>query len=212
MTAATARTWRVTADTRSTAASTRADADRAPSEHPPTPEEDCVVIGWGEARKHRQRLRSRAGRDVLIDLPRGSFLAHDDMLWSDEELALRVTRPPEPAVVVDFADNPGVEAFRSALLLGYAWGNQHAPLDMDATQVRVPLLVGEATAVKTLRDLGLVGRVCSTRIAARGWWTTSADHREGHSHDQGTTLGSVHAPASSDEQHHVHEHGSRSSP
>ena len=151
-------------------------------------EHDSVEVGWGHAAKHRQRLSTRAGRTIVIDLPRGSFLKHGDVLFSDENLKITVDRPAEPSLVVDFTQNTAAEHVRAALLLGYRLGNQHAPLDLDERTLRTPLFTGEQTARATLEAIGIVGSVESVQIAPYGWESTSADHREGHSHDRdGTT-------------------------
>jgi urease accessory protein len=76
---------------------------------------------------------------------------------------------------VPFADNASAEGVRRALLLGYMLGNQHAPLEVSASEVRTPLLTSESTARQVLSELGLTGEVRAVELAARGWTNTSAD-------------------------------------
>ncbi|GAA3508856.1 urease accessory protein UreE [Dietzia aurantiaca] len=162
-----------------------------------TREVDTVSIPWGDARKHRQLLTTATGRDVALALPRGTFLSEGDVVADDGTTIVVVTRPPEDAVVVDFADNTGTDAVRRALILGYVLGNQHAPLDVSVDRMRTPLMTGPETAEQMLRDLHLVGRVDRVPLAARGWTNTSADHH--HSHD--------HAHAHAHAHYHSHGHG-----
>jgi len=149
---------------------------------------DPVDVPWGNARKHRQALRTVGGRDVVVRLPRGSFLADGVVLADDGATVVAVRRPAEDAIVLPFADNSGPDAVRRALLLGYLLGNQHAPLEVSATELRTPLLTGPGTARKLLEDLHLHGRVEAVALAAQGWTSTSADHHgppapHGHDHD-----------------------------
>ncbi|SDF64052.1 urease accessory protein [Blastococcus aurantiacus] len=150
---------------------------------------DPVDVPWGDARKHRQALRTAGGRDVVVRLPRGSFLADGAVLVEDGATVVVVRRPAEDAIVLPFADNTGADAVRRALLLGYLLGNQHAPLEVSATELRTPLLTGPGTARKLLEDLHLHGRVDTVALAAHGWTNTSADH-----HGQSATHGHHHAP------------------
>jgi urease accessory protein len=137
---------------------------------------DPVDVPWGDARKHRQTVRTAGGRDVVLRLPRGSFLAEGAVVADDGATVVAVRRPPEDAIVLAFADNTGPDAVRRALLLGYLLGNQHAPLEVSATELRTPLLTGPGTARQLLHDLHLHGRVDAVALAAQGWTNTSADH------------------------------------
>lgn len=142
-----------------------------------------VDIGWGDARKHRQVVAAADGRDIEIRLERGSFLYDGAVLWDDGEEIGVVRRPAEDAIVLDFADNAGVDGVRGALLLGYWLGNQHAPLEVSDEQLRTPLFTGAQTALQTLQRLRLAGEVRAVELAAGGWTTTSADHHHHHHHD-----------------------------
>ncbi|MBO0681012.1 urease accessory protein UreE [Mycolicibacterium sp. S2-37] len=142
-----------------------------------------VDITWGDARKHRQVARAVDGRELEIRLPRGSFLFDGAVLADDGEEIVVVRRPVEDAVVVDFAENAGVDGVRGALLLGYWLGNQHAPLEVSEMQLRTPLFTGPATARETLERMGINGTVGRTALATQGWTNTSADHHHGHDHD-----------------------------
>ncbi|MGW0036335.1 urease accessory protein UreE [Gordonia sp. NPDC003376] len=163
-----------------------------------------VDITWGDARKHRQLVRSDAGHTVRIRLPRGSFLDDGAVLFDDGRLVVVVRRPAETSVVVDFADNAGEDGARRMLLLGYLLGNQHAPLDVTADRVATPLMTSVSAAEEVLASLEIAGRVGPAALARRGWSNTSADHH-GHSHDH--AHGHSHDGDHADHIHHDdHEH------
>ena len=141
-----------------------------------------VDITWGDARKHRQVAHTVGGRELEIRLPRGTFLFDGAVLADDGDEIVVVRRPAEEAMVLDFADNSGVDGVRGALLLGYWLGNQHAPLEVSEKELRTPLFTGPGTARDTLSRMGLDGDVRRVQLAARGWTNTSADHHHGHEH------------------------------
>ncbi len=137
-----------------------------------------VDIGWGDASKHRQRVTTDTGYEVMIVLPRGTFL-HDGAVISDDGAeVIVVRRPPEPAIRVRFADNTG----RALLMFGHVLGNQHAPVDVDDDGLTAPLFTSAHAAQHLLADLGLVGDVGDVAMARNGWSRTSADSHAGHHH------------------------------
>jgi urease accessory protein len=110
---------------------------------------DPLIVGWGDAKKHRRLVRTRAGRELALQLPRGTFLADGAVLHDDGHTVVVVRRPPEDAIVVDLTADldtaTGAEAVRRALLLGYQLGNQHAPVELAGTELRTPLMTGPGT-------------------------------------------------------------------
>ncbi|NDK90078.1 urease accessory protein UreE [Gordonia desulfuricans] len=164
-----------------------------------------VDIGWGDARKHRQLVRSDAGHSVRIRLPRGSFLADGAVLFDDGRLVVVVRRTAEPAVVVDFADNGGSDGARRMLLLGYLLGNQHAPLDVTADRVATPLMTSVGAAEEIVASLEITGRVEPAALARHGWSNTSADHHS-HSHDHAHSHDHSHDDSHSHDGAHPQPH------
>jgi urease accessory protein len=137
-----------------------------------------VDIGWGDASKHRQRVTTDAGSEVLIQLPRGTFL-HDGAVITDDGVdVVVVRRPPEPAIRIRFADNTG----RALLMFGHVLGNQHAPIDVDEDGLTAPLFTSAHAAEHLLSDMGVVGEVRDVMMARNGWSRTSADNNAGHHH------------------------------
>ncbi|WP_328306829.1 hypothetical protein [Actinomycetospora sp. NBC_00405] len=143
---------------------------------------DHLDVGWGDATKHRRLAATARGRTVALDLPRGTFLVDGAVLVDDGDVVVAVRRPAEDAIVIPLDELRGPEACRRALLLGHRLGNQHAPLEFVGTELRTPLVTGAPTAEAALAALGLPGGVRRVPLAARGWASTSADHREGHHH------------------------------
>lgn len=137
-----------------------------------------VDIGWGDASKHRQRVTTDSGFEVLIQLPRGSFLYDGAVISDDGVNIVVVRRPPEPAIRVRFADNTG----RALLMFGHMLGNQHAPVDVDEEGLTAPLFTSAHAAQHLLTDMGLVGEVGDVAMARNGWSRTSADNHAGHHH------------------------------
>ncbi|MET3861560.1 urease accessory protein [Dietzia sp. 2505] len=170
---------------------------------------DPVLVPWGDARKHRQVLTTVGGLQLSVTLPRGTFLADGAVIADDGTTIVAISRPAEQAVVVDFADNVGVDAVRRALVFGYVLGNQHAPLEVSADQLRTPLMTSAGTAEEMLRSLQLNGRVDTVALAANGWTNTSADHHHSHSHSHSHSQDNSHSH-SGGERHdsgHSHSHG-----
>lgn len=115
-----------------------------------------VHVSWDEASRRRLRRRASDGTDVAIDLDDGGYLADGQVLADDGERVLVVTRPAESALVIRFDPNlPPGRLLDQALMVGHAFGNQHAPLDIACFEVRVPLTTSEAVARATVDGLGL---------------------------------------------------------
>ena len=116
-------------------------------------------------------------------LPRGSFLADGAVIADDGEHVVVVRRPPEPAVTVRFAHNTGVDCARRLLVLGYIFGNQHAPIDLTDEAVAAPLFTSPEAAAALLADLGIEGSVRNVPLAPAGWARTSGDQSGGRHHN-----------------------------
>jgi urease accessory protein len=139
---------------------------------------DELPVTWAEAGRHRLRRQTAGGRDTAVDLPRGAFLADGAVLADDGDEIIVVARTPEPALVIDLsgAEDP----LRSAALIGHAFGNQHVPVDVEGSTIRVPLTTSEDIARATLAGLHLHGLRVSVEQVALG--RASPLHATGHSH------------------------------
>jgi urease accessory protein len=144
-------------------------------------ERDELRVTWAEAGRRRLRRATASGRDAAVDLPRGAFLADGAVLHDDGARIIVVARTPEPALVIRISDalEPD-ERVRRAALLGHAFGNQHVPVDVDGSDLRVPLTTSETVArltVDALRLDGLSVTVEEVALARR-----APLHATGHGH------------------------------
>jgi urease accessory protein len=90
-----------------------------------------IVLTSGELAKHRQRVKTDAGREVGIALPHGATLHDGDLLHLDDVLAIVVEQAEEdllrllPRNAEEFA------------LAGYQVGNLHRAAMIDGRAVTV---------------------------------------------------------------------------
>jgi urease accessory protein len=139
---------------------------------------DELPVSWAEAGRHRLRRSTAAGLDVAVDLPRGSFLADGAVLDDDAGTIVVVVRAAEPALVIELAAVH--DPIRAAALIGHAFGNQHVPVDVEGTTIRVPLTTSEQVARATLDALQLGHLRVSVEPVALG--RRAPLHASGHAH------------------------------
>lgn len=143
-----------------------------------------VPVAWDEASRRRLRRDAADGTDVAIELEDGGYLFDGVVLDDDSSRVLVVSRPPQPALVVTLdLSLPATELVSQALLIGHAFGNQHAPADVDGAEIRIPLITSEASARKTVAALGLERVSVSVREVALG---RLAPLSIGHPHRHGS--------------------------
>lgn len=167
-----------------------------------------VPVPWGAATKHRQVAVADDGTRVRVKVPRGTRLDEGLVLATDTgavaesggPVAFVVRRPPEPAVTVRFADNPGEDSAGRFLQLGYLLGNRHAPIYVDDECIITPQMRSPRAERQMLDELGLIGEVAYAPLAPRGWSGTSGEHAGEHSHTHS------HADGHSHELHSDGEH------
>jgi urease accessory protein len=142
-----------------------------------------VQVAWDEAARRRLRRESADGTDVIIDLDDGAYLFDGAVLSDDGSRVLVVSRPLERALVVRLdLELPASRLVAQALLIGHAFGNQHAPADIDGAEIRIPLITSEATARATIDRLSLEGVSVAIGDVALG---RLAPLSTGHSHQHG---------------------------
>ncbi len=171
---------------------------------------DPVAVGWAEATRRRLRVTSRDGVDVAIDVPRGTFLADGGVLDDDGSRIIVIERTRCPALVVRIGGSlPADVRLRAAVLLGHAFGNQHAPLEIIGDEVRVPLTTSAEIASATVAALRLQGVTSEVVELALARSAPLSGSDSGHSHGP-----SVEVPRAGGEdeahahRHHGHVHGS----
>jgi urease accessory protein len=119
---------------------------------------DSVRVGSADASKRRQRLTTAAGTDVAVDLPRGGYLRDGAVLADDGERIVVVERSEEEALVVSLSPGLPTEALiEAAVRVGHAFGNQHAPVDVEGGRIRIPITTSPELAAQTVASLGLAG-------------------------------------------------------
>lgn len=117
-----------------------------------------VAITSADATKRRLRCRTDAGSDVVIDVPRGTYLEDGAVLVDDGERVVVVAREPEDALVIRLSPTlDHAEVVRQAALVGHAFGNQHVPVDVVEGDLLVPITTSRAIAAATLERLELPG-------------------------------------------------------
>lgn len=115
-----------------------------------------VPVAWDEATRRRLRREAADGTDVAIDLDTVDYLFDGAVLHDDGSRVLAVSRPLEAALVVRLdLELPAEQLVAQALLIGHAFGNQHAPGDIEGAEIRIPLITSEATARATVDRLAL---------------------------------------------------------
>ncbi|HEV3028050.1 MAG TPA: urease accessory protein UreE [Planctomycetota bacterium] len=92
---------------------------------------ETITLPSGDLAKHRQRVRTDAGREVGISLPHGATLRDGDVLYADEALAI-VVRQAEEDLLRLHPRTP--EEFG---LLGYQIGNLHRAAMIDRGGIAV---------------------------------------------------------------------------
>lgn len=142
-----------------------------------------VAVAWDEASRRRLRREAADGTDVVIDLDDGGYLFDGAVLHDDGSRLLAVSRPLEPALVVRLdVGLPAEQLVAQALLIGHAFGNQHAPADVDGAEIRIPIITSEATARATVDRLSLERVSVAIAEVALG---QHAPLSIGHSHHHG---------------------------
>lgn len=95
-------------------------------------ETDLVRLTWEERRKARQKLTTRAGREVGIALRTGTVLHPGDVLYRDGRLAIIVEGVAERVFVLSPA------TAEEACLCCHQIGNLHRPVALDGPRVVTP--------------------------------------------------------------------------
>ena len=90
-----------------------------------------IVLVSADLARHRQRVRTDAGREVGISLPHGSVLRDGDVLHLDRDLAIVVEQAPEDILRL-LPRSP-----QEFGLMGYQVGNLHRAAMVDARGIAV---------------------------------------------------------------------------
>ena len=144
---------------------------------------DAVTVAAADASKRRLRLSSKSGLDVVVDLPRGSFLRDGAVLADDGERVVVVSRTPEEIMRVTISGQLDGEARVSAALrVGHAFGSQHVPVEVRDGELLVPITTSREVATRTLETLGLDGVEAQFEIRPLARLRPLSGHAHPHVH------------------------------
>jgi urease accessory protein len=152
----------------------------------PARAEDSLTLPFELRQRSRLVARSDAGREVLLQLPRGGVLRHGALLRASDGTVLEVRAAPESLSVVE-SDN-AVELLHAA----YHLGNRHVALQIDARGLRY---LHDHVLDAMLLGLGLSPRAQEAPFEPEHG-AYSHSHGEAHSHE------GAHPPRA----HGAHEH------
>jgi len=120
---------------------------------PPSPvvlaarERDALVLTAEERRWGRRRVRTEAGRELVLALPTGSVLTPGEVLHVDARWYVVVAAALEPLLAVTPATP------EAALRVAFEVGNRHFTLAADGDRLLVP---DDPAMEALLRRLGVV--------------------------------------------------------
>lgn len=148
---------------------------------------DTVALQWYEADRRILRTTTQNGRDIAFRLLReGQRLAHNDLVYADEKVAIYIDIQPSDVIVLSPQTLPDMA--RAC----YEIGNKHSPLFLDGDELLLPY---DAPMMLWLEAAGFAPRQ-DTRRLSHALRANSAQGVGGHhhSHDHGT------------HSHHHHHH------
>jgi len=106
-----------------------------------------VFLSRKEAGKNRLRTTSNSGREIMIDVARGTTIRHGDVLSSDENRMLVAEWLPEETMIIGIMPAQD-QNFRAqtmlAIKLGYICGIKHLPLFVEGTEILIPVDEGSS--------------------------------------------------------------------
>lgn len=101
-------------------------------EEPMGHEQDRLVLTAEERRWGRRRVRTRAGRELILALPTGSLLIPGEVLYREADWYVVIEAAEEPVIAVT------PRSREEAIRVAFEVGNRHFTLALDATRLLVP--------------------------------------------------------------------------
>ncbi|MFK7743635.1 MAG: urease accessory protein UreE [Roseobacter sp.] len=144
---------------------------------------DHVELDYDARFLRRKVVKTIAGTEILVDLPRTTSLAHGDALKTTSGLMVGVVAAPEPLLEVT---GDGLHRI--------AWhiGNRHTPCQIEATRL---LIQSDHVMAQLLGKLGATVRDVHEPFTP-----------EGGAYGHGRTHGHDHSHQHGPETAHTHEH------
>lgn len=129
-------------------------------------EVDVLRLDQAESQRSRLRKRTESGTDVAIALERGAQLRDGDVLAWDKASQTAVVARVDlgDVLVIDLSsllNEPAETMLSRCVQVGHALGNQHWPAVVKASQVYVPVTVGQEVMDAVMQ---------THRLEGVGWW------------------------------------------
>lgn len=155
---------------------------------------DYVALQWFESDRNILRKQSQHGRDVAFRLLKeGQRLAHDDIVFIDDQLVIAIEIIPSDVIVLSPQTLP--EMARAC----YEIGNKHSPLFLDGDEILLPY---DKPMFEWLAAAGFSPKQAVRRLTkALRANSAQGGHHHGHHHGH-----SHHHEHSHENKHHTHTH------
>jgi urease accessory protein len=156
--------------------------------------QDQLLLRFEQRQKARQRVRLMSGREVGIQLPRGTVLRGGDCLQGASGEIVRVVAAPEPVSIASCAD---------PLLLAkaaYHLGNRHVQVEVRRRHL---LYLRDHVLDHMIESLGLRVTYATEPFEPEG----GAYSHGGFGHEHGHGGGYQHGHSHDHDHSHDHEHG-----
>ena len=120
---------------------------------------DIAMLDHRERRTPQGAITGLRGTPVMLALPSGTKLRHDDSLLLDDGSAIEIVARPEPLIEIRTPD--------TAALAQAAWlfGDHHIPVEIHARHLR---FLRTDAAERLLGSLGLVARLIEAPFEPEG--------------------------------------------
>lgn len=125
-----------------------------------------VLLSRKDAAKNRLRVTSNNGREVLIDVPRGTIIRHGDVLDFNEEYMLVAEWYPEDTAVITAqpSDKHHDDDIELGVQMGYVLGIKHWPLSVEGRRIYVPVEASREAVTKAFSHLARIEICFESRI------------------------------------------------
>ena len=153
--------------------------------------QDQLVLRFDQRQKARQRARLVSGREVGIQLPRGTVLRNGDCLQGESGEIVRVVAAPEPVSIASC--NDPLLLMRAA----YHLGNRHVQLEVRRGYLRY---LRDHVLDHMIESLGLRVTYSHEPFEPEAGAYAGQAHVHGHGHGHGHNHDHAHG------HDHGHEH------
>jgi urease accessory protein len=174
----------------------RAVEHRSASDWPSGEATDSLTLDYDNRHRRRICLKTDAGAELLLDLPKAMAMAHGDGLRLEDGRWVGVKASPEALIEIR-SDSTGQ-------LARIAWhiGNRHLPAQIMEGAIRIrPDHVMEAMVA------GLGGQISRLDAPFQPEGGAYAGGRQGHNNSHGQSHSHDHAGHHPHDHDHAHHHG-----